>query len=92
MPGGGTLTIWVEKSPERRSDYVCFSVRDTGTGIAADDRPKIFDPFFTTKENGTGLGLAIVKKFVDFHAGVIDVESEPGNGAVFRIFLPKLKE
>jgi PAS domain S-box-containing protein len=92
MPSGGVLTVGVENNPSKESEYVCFAVRDTGGGITEADRPKIFDPFFTTRENGTGLGLAIVKKFVEFHAGHIDVQSEPARGTAFRIFLPKLKE
>jgi PAS domain S-box-containing protein len=92
MPDGGALTVGIESNPDKASGYVCFAVRDTGVGIPEADRPKIFDPFFTTRENGTGLGLAIVKKFVEFHAGFIDVQSEGTRGATFRIFLPKLKE
>jgi len=64
------------------------SVIDRGTGIAPKDRESIFNPFFTTKSSGVGLGLAIVSKIVDEHGGQIDVESEPGAGSVFRVFLP----
>jgi signal transduction histidine kinase len=65
-----------------------ISVIDRGTGIAPKDRESIFNPFFTTKSSGVGLGLAIVSKIVDEHGGQIDVESEPGAGSVFRVFLP----
>jgi PAS domain S-box-containing protein len=92
MPDGGTLTVAVETCSAREAEYVCFSIRDTGVGIEKENLTKIFDPFFTTKENGTGLGLAIVKKFVEFHAGYIDVKSRPEHGTTVRIFLPKLKE
>ena len=61
---------------------------DRGSGIAPKDRESIFNPFFTTKSSGVGLGLAIVSKIVDEHGGRITVESEPGAGSVFRVFLP----
>lgn len=64
------------------------SIIDLGCGILAADREKIFNPFVTTKPAGIGLGLAIVSKIVDEHGGSIAVESEPGQGSVFRIFLP----
>ncbi|MGA2880409.1 MAG: ATP-binding protein [Bryobacteraceae bacterium] len=69
-------------------DTVEISVIDRGTGIAPKDRESIFNPFFTTKSSGVGLGLAIVSKIVDEHGGQITVESEPGAGSVFRVFLP----
>ena len=68
--------------------FVCISVSDTGSGIKPDIRDKIFNPFFTTKPHGVGLGLAMVSKFIDSHGGTITVESEPGQGANFRILLP----
>ncbi len=69
-------------------DTVEISVIDRGSGIAPKDRESIFNPFFTTKSSGVGLGLAIVSKIVDEHGGQISVESEPGAGSVFRVFLP----
>jgi two-component system, NtrC family, sensor histidine kinase HydH len=69
-------------------DMVEVSVIDRGAGIAPKDRESIFNPFFTTKSSGVGLGLAIVSKIVDEHGGRITVESEPGDGSVFRVFLP----
>jgi len=64
------------------------SVIDRGSGIQPDHIENIFNPFFTTKPDGVGLGLAIVSKIVDEHGGTISVESEVGQGSVFRIVLP----
>ena len=72
-------------------EWVLLEISDTGPGIPEEIRSKIFDPFFTTKEvgKGTGQGLAIARSVVvDKHAGTIDVESEIGHGATFRIRLP----
>jgi signal transduction histidine kinase len=63
------------------------SIIDRGTGIAAEHLESIFNPFFTTKQDGVGLGLAIVSKIVDEHGGRIAVESDPGQGSVFRVLL-----
>lgn len=86
MPGGGVLTIRVE----RRSPAVVFTVADTGCGIPDDFLPRLFDPFATHgKSNGTGLGMAIVKSVVDAHRGTISVTSEPGVGTRFEIAIPE---
>lgn len=65
-----------------------IAVIDRGQGIPPDRQEMIFNPFVTTKPDGVGLGLAIVSKIVDLHGGTITVESEPGKGSVFRIYLP----
>lgn len=65
-----------------------IAVIDRGSGIDPKHVESIFNPFFTTKADGVGLGLAIVSKIVDEHGGKMVVESEPGQGSVFRIFLP----
>ena len=65
------------------------AVIDRGGGITPEHRESIFNPFFTTKPSGVGLGLAIVSKIIDEHGGRITVESEPGQGAVFRVLLKK---
>ncbi len=69
-----------------------IAVIDRGSGIAKEQLENIFNPFFTTKVHGTGLGLAIVSKIVDEHGGKIAVESEPGSGSVFRVYLPTGEE
>ncbi len=75
-------------------DYVRLSISDTGTGVEPDVALHIFEPFFTTKEGdrGTGLGLAMVMKTVVSHEGFITLESEPGRGSTFHIYLPKAEK
>ena len=65
-----------------------ISVIDRGVGIEPKDLESIFNPFFTTKTDGVGLGLAIVSKIVDEHGGRTVVESRPGEGSVFVVYLP----
>jgi signal transduction histidine kinase len=81
---GGVLRI----AAEARDGAVCFSISDTGPGIAADQLPRIFEPYFTTKEGGTGLGLAIAERIATEHGGRLTVESELGRGATFTVRLP----
>jgi len=100
MPGGGRLQLVTTQAefsgpspahPEARpGTFLRFDVRDTGTGMDAATRQRIFEPFFTTKEagRGTGLGLATVFGIVKQHQGWIEVESVPGQGSTFAIFLP----
>jgi PAS domain S-box-containing protein len=71
-----------------KGNFIRLQIRDTGCGINKRDIPKIFDPYFTTKDNGSGLGLAIVYSILQKHDGHITVQSEPGQGTTFTIFLP----
>jgi CheY-like chemotaxis protein len=68
--------------------FVRIRVRDTGCGIPHENLQRMFDPYFTTKPKGTGLGLAVTYSVVTQHGGHIAVESEPGCGATFTIYLP----
>jgi signal transduction histidine kinase len=84
----GALTICTETVTA--SDGVKrlkISIRDTGTGITPENLAHLFEPFFTTKKNGTGLGLSITRRIVEEHRGVIEVQSEAGNGSTFIISL-----
>jgi len=74
-------------SSDGRSGVVA-QIEDSGPGIAEEVREQIFNPFVTSKKTGVGLGLSIVAKIVDDHGGSIQLKSEPGRGACFRVFLP----
>ena len=90
MPDGGRLTI--ETRDEEREDRpgVQITVADTGIGMAPDLVGRIFDPFFTTKrQQGTGLGLSISQTLVSRQGGALAVESAPGAGTTFTIWLPE---
>ncbi len=101
MPRGGQLSVriaivdvnesHVQRQPEARiGRFACVSNTDTGCGIPPENLSRIFEPFFTTKEvgRGTGLGLATVYGIIKQHQGWVEVESAPGKGSTFRVFLP----
>jgi two-component system, cell cycle sensor histidine kinase and response regulator CckA len=103
MPAGGHLTISSKtielaggheptKAPLPPGTYVVLAVTDTGVGMSAEVLSHLFEPFFTTKEvgKGTGLGLATVYGIVKQHGGDVRVQSEPGSGTTFTVYLPAL--
>ena len=100
MPEGGRLVVRTGiasgeevrlRFPDASADrYVRIAVCDTGEGMSEETRRRIFEPFFSTKKEhgGSGLGLAVAYGVVESHHGFIDVESEPGRGSTFTVFLP----
>ncbi|MEM8996620.1 MAG: PAS domain S-box protein, partial [Acidobacteriota bacterium] len=104
MPNGGTLRLETAEVEVTEGDpqgpltapgtFIVLSVRDTGLGMDPRTLQQVFEPFFTTKAEGkgTGLGLATVYAIVKQSGGTIDVESEPGAGTTFRIYLPRIHE
>lgn len=78
----------LSQKPLAPGAYVCLEVRDTGVGMDAATRARIFDPFFTTKFTGRGLGLPALAGVVRAHRGAVRVNSTPGRGTAFEVFLP----
>ena len=85
MPDGGMLAT--KTSYDAQLNSVQITISDTGKGIDKTLVSKVFQPFFTTKRKGSGLGLSITRRLVEQHGGHIDLESEPGKGTAFNIFL-----
>jgi two-component system cell cycle sensor histidine kinase/response regulator CckA len=92
MPQGGSLTLRTENMArsEGQGPLVRLSVADTGVGMDEQVLQHLFEPFFTTKVTGTGLGLSTVYGIVEQHNGWIEVDSKPGQGSTFDIYLPAL--
>lgn len=96
MPTGGSIHIVVKNINNEENaiplllpgKYVLINIEDTGKGISEEYIKKIFDPYFTTKQKGNGLGLAASFSIVKKHGGIIKVQSKPGEGTVFSIYLP----
>jgi len=88
MTKGGLLAL--KGSIPRNDRWIRLLIQDSGMGIPREDLNKLFDPFFSTKEGGIGLGLSIAHRIIDQHHGKIEVESTPGKGTLFTVWLPIL--
>jgi signal transduction histidine kinase len=99
MPDGGSLRIetaqahlppdfFLPEEQPRQGTYLRMSVIDSGAGMSADVLARLFEPFFTTKETGTGLGLLSCKRIISTHGGVMRVDSAPGKGTRFDLYIP----
>ena len=87
IDGAGVIRVRTEPD----GDEILITIKDSGQGIPPEVLPHIFEPFYSKKvmgRSGTGLGLAIVKRIVEAHNGTIDVDSRPGHGSTFSVFLP----
>ena len=103
MPSGGRLDIrtsvttlpasfFQPNEEAREGNYLCLTVADTGTGMDGETLQHLFEPFYTTKESGTGLGLVSCKRIVTAHGGVMRVESSPGQGTRFHLYIPLVEQ
>ncbi|MGE0441494.1 MAG: ATP-binding protein [Gemmatimonadales bacterium] len=100
MPDGGHLVIETHATvrppgyagPSPEGGWILLKVSDTGVGMTADEVSRVFEPFYTTKEQGTGLGLAVVYGIVEQAGGRIAVDSVPGRGTTFDVYLPATGE
>lgn len=90
MPNGGKLLIEgaISKPEHRNEEYLALRIIDTGIGISKQHLARIFDRYYTTRDNGTGLGLSVVERIVTAHNGTLSVDSTPGKGTIFTVFLP----
>jgi signal transduction histidine kinase len=85
MPQGGTVTL----RTRRENGTTQLEISDTGQGLTKEECSRLFTPYYTTKQHGTGLGLAIVQSVISDHGAKISVESEPGQGTIFRIIFSR---
>ncbi len=94
--GGGIIRIGAENIVLAKENelhlnpgkYIKFFLQDYGIGIEKENISKVFDPYFTTKSQGSGMGLAVSYSIINKHDGHINVESEPGRGTIFQVYLP----
>ncbi|MEJ2659796.1 MAG: ATP-binding protein, partial [Desulfobacteraceae bacterium] len=99
MPDGGIITVRAENTelahdsllPLHGGKYAHILITDQGIGILEENLTKIFDPYFTTRKSGNGLGLTSVYSIITKHDGHVAVESTPGNGTTFHLYLPALR-
>jgi len=102
MPNGGVLRVvtskvrldeafFLEHEEAQAGDYVRLSVTDTGQGMTDEVRRRLFEPFFTTKEGGTGLGLLSCRRIIYSHGGAMRVDSIPGEGTCFDLYIPLMR-
>ena len=88
MPEGGILRVEARPAEIEGQTGAEIRITDTGCGIRDQDRQRIFEPFYTTRDTGTGLGLAVVNRIIVAYRGKIHMQSEPGKGTTFTIWLP----
>ncbi len=99
MPDGGTIIVKIENVPRGMTkpkqllkEYVRVLIQDNGVGITRENQTKIFDPYFSTRVAGNGLGLATAYSIIKNHEGFIDLNSTPGMGTTFEIYIPASQE
>lgn len=96
MPDGGIIDVFIQNAELEHDNplslpegpYITVSIRDEGCGISPENLKTVFDPYYTTKPDGNGLGLTICHTIIKRHGGAIHVESTPGNGTIFTIYIP----
>ena len=91
-PAGGKITLKAESINEKGNDFTLISVADTGKGIPAEEHESVFEKYYRSPNTewirGSGLGLPIVKAVAEAHGGRVELQSEPGKGSTFKIYLP----